>query len=400
MTRAVATVAAVAKPPLAPNDIALLIEQLREEGALLQHQENTLLIRPTHWQQVDSLSPTGKPCCFFCKQTKTVMTMALVGRRDGRNFGYGRQLSYAGPQALRDLFTGGHFATVIAHSDRWQAFVRWCRSEDGPGYNDARQIDRQTLQDYAAYLRQQIQQGELCIATAQNRLSSVNRTLAALRGELNVRIASPSQALGQQRSNVRTRAPDGQDYQQVQRVLEALGEQQYRRVAAIVLLARTTGMRLREAILADLPRLQREAEHLGRINIQDGTKGGRSGASAQRWVIANEAVKAALQFARHAAPTGSRNLLARNESYAAFLQQTVLPTRETLHRQELKGFHELRAAYACERYEQLTGHAAPVNGGHCYRIDPDLDRQARLQISLELGHNRIDVVSAYIGGRA
>ncbi len=35
--------------------------------------------------------------------------MALVGRRDGRNFGYGRQLSYAGPQALRDMFGGGHY---------------------------------------------------------------------------------------------------------------------------------------------------------------------------------------------------------------------------------------------------------------------------------------------------
>jgi len=326
--------------------------------------------------------------------------MALVGRREGRNFGYGRQLSYAGPQALTDLFAGGHFATVKAHSDRWQAFVRWCRSEDGPGYNDARQIDRRTLQDYAAYLRQQIQQGELGIATAQNRLSSINRTLAALRGDQDVRIASPSQALGLRRSSVRTRAPDGQDRQQLRRVLEVLGERQHERVAAIVLLARATGMRLREAILADLPRLHREAEHLGRINIQDGTKGGRSGASAPRWVVANEAVKAALLLARKASPTGSRNLLSRDESYAAFLQQTVLPARETLHEHGLKGFHELRAAYACERYEQLTGHASPVNGGHCYRIDRDLDQQARQQISLELGHNRIDVVSAYIGGRA
>lgn len=326
--------------------------------------------------------------------------MALVGRHDGRNFGYGRQLSYAGRQALEDLFAGGHFATVKAHSDRWQAFVRWCRSEDGPGYNDARQIDRQTLQDYAAYLRQQIQQGELCIATAQNRLSSVNRTLAAMRGDQDVRIISPSQALGQQRSTVRTRAPDGQDQQQVQRLLQVLVEQKQERVAAIVMLARTTGMRLREAILADLPRLHREAKHLGRINIQDGTKGGRSGASAPRWIIATEQVNAALQLARDASPPRSRNLLARDESYAAFLQQTVLPARKTLHEHGLKGFHELRAAYTCERYEQLTGHAAPVNGGHCYRIDRGLDQQARQQISLELGHNRIYVVSAYIGGRA
>ena len=326
--------------------------------------------------------------------------MALVGRRDGRNFGYGRQLSYAGRQALEDLFAGGHFATVKAHSDRWQAFVRWCRSEDGPGYNDARHIDQQTLTDYAAYLRQEIQHGALCIATAQNRLSSVNRTIAALRGDQDVRIGSPSQALGQQRSTVRMRAPDGKGIQQMLRVVNALREQQHDRVAAIVMLARTTGMRLREAILADLPRLQREALHLGRINIQDGTKGGRSGASAPRWIMATEQVNAALHLARDASPPRSRHLLAHDESYAVFLRKAVLTVRQTLHDHGLKGFHELRAAYACERYEQLTGHATPVDGDHCYRIDLKLDHQARQQISHELGHHRIDVVSAYIGGRA
>ena len=112
--------------------------------------------------------------------------MALVGRRGGRNFGYGRQLSYAGPQALRDLFGGGHYGTVKAHGDRWQAFARWCRSEDGPGFNDARQIDRQTLLNYAGHLRQQVEQGELAIATAQNRLSSMNRIMAAHRGHRSV----------------------------------------------------------------------------------------------------------------------------------------------------------------------------------------------------------------------
>jgi len=325
--------------------------------------------------------------------------MALVGRRDGRNFGYGRQLSYAGRQALEDLFAEGHFATVKAHSDRWHAFVRWYRSENGPGYNDARQIDRQTLEDYVAYLRQQIQQGELCIATAQNRLSSVNRTLAALRGDQDVRIISPSQALKQQRSTVRTSAPDGQDHQQVRRVIEALGKHHHQRVAAIVLLARATGMRLREAILADLPRLQSEAEHLGRINIQDGTKGGRSGASAPRWITVDNQVKEALFFASNASPKGSRNLLASYESYAVFLRQTVCPARKKLQDRGVKGFHELRAAYACDRYKQLTGHSAPINGGHCYCIDREMDRRARQRISIELGHNRLDVVSAYIGGR-
>ncbi|MBD9608839.1 integrase domain-containing protein [Pseudomonas sp. PDM08] len=324
--------------------------------------------------------------------------MALVGRRDGRNFGYGRQLSYAGPQALRDLFGGGHYGTVKAHSDRWQAFVRWCHSEDGPGFNDARQINWQTLLDYAGHLRQQVEQGELAIATAQNRLSSVNRTMAALRGDQYVKVQSPSKALGMQRTTVRTAAPQGQDREQVKRIVEALYEHQLPRAAAIVQLARATGMRLREAILADLPRLKREAEHYGKINIQDGTKGGRSGASAPRWITVDDHIRDALGFAKQVSPTGSRNLLAPNESYLDFLQGIVCPARDIIHKHDLKGFHKLRAAYACERYEQITHHPAPINGGHCYQLDRRLDQEARVQISYELGHNRIVVVAAYIGG--
>jgi integrase len=326
--------------------------------------------------------------------------MALVGKRDGRNFGYGRQLSYAGPQALKDMFGGGHYGTVKAHSDRWQAFVRWCRSEDGPGFNDARQIDRQTSLDYAGYLRQQVEQGELSIATAQNRLSSVNRTMAALRGDQYVKVSSPSKALGLQRTTVRTATPQGQDREQVKRIVEALCEHQLPRAAAIVQLARATGMRLREAILADLPRLKHEAEQYGKINIQDGTKGGRSGASAPRWIRKNDHIRDALRFAEKVSPDDSRNLLAPNERYLDFLQGIVGPARDILHQYNLKGFHELRAAYACERYEQITHHPAPINGGHCYQLNRHLDQEARVQISYELGHGRIGVVSAYIGGRA
>ncbi|MBT2373565.1 integrase domain-containing protein [Pseudomonas fluorescens] len=325
--------------------------------------------------------------------------MARVGKRAGRNFGFGRELSYAGPQALRDLFGDGHFATVKAHSVRWQAFVRWCRSDEGPRLNDARQINRDILMRYATSVREQVDPGSIGIATAQNRLSSVNRTMAALRGDQYVKIPSPSKALGLQRSGVRIEAPQGQDRVQVEQIAQALSEHGQPRVRAIVRLARETGMRLREAILADLPRLQREARQLGKINIQDGTKGGRSGASAPRWITVTDQVRDALDSASEALPKGSRNLLAPDESYKDFMQAVVRPTRDILHEQGLKGFHELRAAYACERYEQLTGFPAPVNGGRAYREDRALDQSARQQVSHELGHNRIDVVSAYIGGR-
>lgn len=325
--------------------------------------------------------------------------MALVGRRDGRNFGYGRQLSYAGPQALKDMFGGGHYGTVKAHCDRWLAFVKWCRSEQGPGINDARQINRKVLADYAAYLRDVVGRGDLAVSTAQNRLSSVNRTMAALRGDQYVKLPSPSKALDMQRTGVRHSVPQGQDREQVTQIVDALCRHHQLRAAAIVLLARATGMRLREAILADLPRLSREANEFGRINIQDGTKGGRAGASAPRWIAVDDHVRGALAFAREVSPAGSRNLIAPHENYLNLLQEVIRPAREILHAQNLKGFHELRAAYACERFEQITHHRAPINGGRCFLADRNLDREARRQISYELGHGRIEVVAAYIGGR-
>ncbi len=185
----------------------------------------------------------------------------------------------------------------------------------------------------------------------------------------------------------------------MRQIVDALCSQHQLRAAAIVLLARSTGMRLREAILADLPRLSREAEDLGRINIQDGTKGGRAGASAPRWIAVDHHVQDALGFARQVSPASSRNLIAPDESYLNVLQEIIRPARDVLHAHKLKGFHELRAAYACERFEQITRHHAPINGGQCCQVDRNLDREARRQISYELGHGRIDVVAAYIGGR-
>ncbi len=202
--------------------------------------------------------------------------MTLVGRRDGRNFGFGRQLSYAGPQALKYISGGAHYGTIKAHCDRWQAFVKWCSSEQGPGINDARQIDRKVLVDYAAYLRDVVGRGDLAVSTAQNRLSNVNRTMAALSGEQYVKFPSPRKTLGMQRTGVRQSVSQGQNREQIKQVFDALCSRDKRRATAVVLLTRATGMRLREAILADLPRLSREAKEFGKITFKTAPKAAAS----------------------------------------------------------------------------------------------------------------------------
>ena len=63
--------------------------------------------------------------------------------------------------------------------------------------------------------------------------------------------------------------------------------------------------------------------------------------------------------------------------------------------------HGLRHAYAQIRYEELTGWKAPAAGGPKSKtLTPEqreIDRKARLVISQELGHEREQVTTAYLG---
>ena len=67
----------------------------------------------------------------------------------------------------------------------------------------------------------------------------------------------------------------------------------------------------------------------------------------------------------------------------------------------LSSMHGLRHAYAQERYEELTSWKCPAAGGpNSKSLTPEqreLDREARLTISQELGHEREQVTTAYLG---
>lgn len=62
------------------------------------------------------------------------------------------------------------------------------------------------------------------------------------------------------------------------------------------------------------------------------------------------------------------------------------------------GYHELRAAYACHRYEDLTGYLAPVFMANESAGDY-IHFKAVEEITNELGHDRLEVMDEYIGIR-
>ena len=63
--------------------------------------------------------------------------------------------------------------------------------------------------------------------------------------------------------------------------------------------------------------------------------------------------------------------------------------------------HGLRHAYTQERYEELTGWKCPATWGPNNKtLTPEqreLDQEARLTISQELGYEREQVTAAYLG---
>ncbi|WP_311950442.1 integrase domain-containing protein [Halomonas piscis] len=309
-----------------------------------------------------------------------------------RNFGYGKQIAFAGKQALRDYYGQGHHETVATHSQRWTQFSIWVKEEKGIN-NLSKTDNRELAQAYAEHVRERVEAGELSISTAQNHISTVNTTFSALRSDKYVNM-SPSEHVGN-RSNIRQAAPAGLNQDRVTASAAALREAGLHRAAAVLMLANAFGVRREEAIKANLDRWSREARN-GAVNVIDGTKGGRD---AERRIQVGEVQKQALKHAMSIRPAGSRNLIASRESYSQLAIQRsgeINQSRAVLKQHGLPGYHDLRAAFACQRYEQITGSPAPVvDGGR--QISKAQDRKARSIISGELGHGRLDVLNSYIG---
>ncbi len=306
-----------------------------------------------------------------------------------RNFGYGKKMDWAGKNALADRYGEGHYATRAAHVERWRQFVSYAKAE---GVKDARAVTQALMKDYGTFLARQVALGTMAVTYAQNLLSSVNVILETMRGDRRLRV-SPATLVGERR-HIRDVTPAGIDRARINAVVEVLRQQDQARVASVVALARDLGLRFREAVLLDTQEALAQARESGRVNITAGTKGGR-GREVDRWVPVSESE---LQTLKRAAILQERhgNLIPPNMNYRQWRDRAYAAWRPVARKYGLSGFHDLRAAYACERYAQLTGCAAPVITG-CRQASRNADQSARQVLSQELGHSRIDVVSSYLG---
>jgi hypothetical protein len=122
------------------------------------------------------------------------------------------------------------------------------------------------------------------------------------------------------------------------------------------------------------------------------TKGGKEYGLPIRTAYQREV----LEEAKRLAATTREGSLIQKASYKEQLERFVYQCKKAA----IDHVHAYRHCYAQERYRELTGWEAPARGGPTSKqLTPEqkvIDREARLTISRELGHEREQVTAIYL----
>ena len=307
----------------------------------------------------------------------------------GNNFGLQtRDMGKAGGFAMnREAANGAaSFSTAATVADRFSQFAEYAKDE---GLRRLEEVSRDQVMAYGQNLAYQVTQGSLSAAYAQNLVSAVNTVMnAATRGQWKS-VSPTKECLIAQRSNVRETPATSIDRGRFEIAQAATTE----RGQAIVGLARDFGLRSKEACLINARSALHEAKETGRVTVVYGTKGGR----VREVPITHDRQIASLSRAVDV-QSERRSLVPTTQTWDQFRNGELRASRETLQTHGVTGIHDLRAAYASERYQTLTGERTPLEGGQASKAD---DLAARKVLAVELGHGRerVDVIASYIGGR-
>lgn len=247
------------------------------------------------------------------------------------NFGKGRQLGYAVRVAIDDHYgRSSHYNTRVTHKRRAVVFVDYCRRNR---VRDAREIDRPFILQFGEYVKGRIHgdyewadgavDRQISVPYGHNLISTANIVMRALRGDDTLKVSGKA-ILGVCRKSVRSREIQA-DVVDTKYAADSAIAAGFGRGAAVMMLARAWGMRVREAILQDLDRMKREIEKTGEAAILEGCKGGRK--SKDRTIKVSELRLEALIYAIEVRPQGSKNLLSETDTVKAFLLRELNPCR-------------------------------------------------------------------------
>jgi hypothetical protein len=310
-----------------------------------------------------------------------------------RNYGIGsRVMADAGQIIVNRKFHGG-YQSKHDIGQRWGYFSKWAREKDIKKMED---VTPALVVEYGQHLQQELDAGDRKSSSApKNYVSAVN-TVMKLATNNEWQTVRPGKDCGIQRRvyiPVESKAMTQATHQTAKREVSG-------RLSCLLELQRTFGLRFKESCLLNPKLALKEANKHGRITLKAGTKGGK-----RRTVPCRPCGILALQNA--ASVQDGRSMIPKNMLYGDFQKECYEEARTAGI-----SFHPERHAYTHERYMEITGAPAPIEAGWSrkeriaslatyLKVDKDeakeIDRAARLQISMELGHNRVEITNVYLG---
>ena len=313
-------------------------------------------------------------------------------QKTSRNFGIGsRNMKRAGKlfshESMRSFSTKGTLA------DRWTVFAEWAKTERGISKMEA--ITREVLIEYGHHLKNRIERGNLQASTAQFYVSAVNSVMkTATKGGWDS--VSPTKDCHIPKRNYIPKESKAMSESQHDKIAELVCE----RIAVLMGLQRFMGLRFKESALLNARLALRQGLSKGYAVISTGTKGGR-----KRNVPLNTDAKTMLE--RAVKIQDGRSLIPKDMTFVEFRRECYATAIEHGF-----SFHPERHYYAQWRYQELVGVPACVNTtipkkqwtdylAECLGVDTiqaaEIDNAARLKISAELGHGRVEVTRVYLG---
>lgn len=311
-----------------------------------------------------------------------------------KNFGIGsRDMFSAGRMILNKRSRNG-FKTKSDYTDRWRLFCAYAKEN---GVKKMEHVTKEFVIGYGQHLQKQLESGIYSSASApKNYLSTVNCVMKlATHGEWQT--VKPGSDCGIERRKYIPKETKSVSETKHTKIQQDIGE----RISHLMALQRTFGLRFKESCMIDPKAALKQAEKTGIISVKAGTKGGRP-----RRVPCDEKGKLILEAAVKI-QVGNSMIPDKEMSYVKFRGECYEQAR--IHG---FAFHSERHAYAQTRYREIVKAPSPLEAGweHKGRIAKladylgiseteakDIDRKARLRISMELGHSRVEISNAYLG---
>lgn len=311
---------------------------------------------------------------------------------DSKNFGL------RSSDLIKALHNAGRMAGLSfnsregAYKSALTTFGKFLKEEQG--LRDLRKIDKEHIRAYGEHLAERIEAGTLAVDSAHNYISAMNTAMSISRGDDDLKMTAVKDFGIPERSGI---AVENKAISSVEhrRIISGLNV----RMSSIIELQRELGLRLKESCLINAKDCYKQALEHGKVVIEDGTKGGRD----REVPITDGSQIEALRVAAE---------LQGNHHSMTPSDLTYIQFQRDLYREIGRGVHGERYHYAQERYEQLTGVKCPVVAGikHKERHNfiakklniskseaKKLDHEARMIVSQELGHGRIQITNSYLG---